>query len=166
VRQGDPHHPPRHRSLYPGDIDLTSFTYRLVLSCPTPTMDTPTLYHRTYDTVIYTFFPLAVIRPRVSFFLLFSTLSRRCFCTPTLHPHLTYFSIPLTYFCGHLLDINKIILSYLTDRLGPPHLHDHSLIPSVLKSSISLHASDQVCPCHLGLNTLLKNGMLRNVART
>jgi hypothetical protein len=27
-----------------------------------------------------------------------------------------YFLVPLTYFCGHLLDINKIILSYHLDR--------------------------------------------------
>jgi hypothetical protein len=75
-------------------------------------MDTTTLYHCTYDTTIYTF-SLVAIRRRVSFFMIFSALSRRCFCTPALYPHLLYSSVPLTYFCGHSLDINKIILSYL-----------------------------------------------------
>jgi hypothetical protein len=40
---------------------------------------------------------------------------------------------------------------------GPPHLHVHSLNPSVLKSSISLHTSNQATPSCLRLNALLRN---------
>jgi hypothetical protein len=33
---------------------------------------------------------------------------------------------------------------------GPPNLHVHTLNPSILKSSVSLHARNQVTPCYLG----------------
>jgi hypothetical protein len=37
---------------------------------------------------LYTFHSLVVTRPRVSFFMIFSAFSRRCFGTPTLYPYL------------------------------------------------------------------------------
>ena len=44
---------------------------------------------------------------------MFSTFSRGFFHTPTLYSYWMYPLVPLTYFCGHSLDINKIILFYL-----------------------------------------------------
>lgn len=41
-------------------------------------------------------------------------------------------------------------------HLGPLHLHVHSLNKSIIKSSTILHASNQVCLCHLGLDSLLE----------
>jgi hypothetical protein len=42
-------------------------------------------------------------------------------------------------------------------HVGPPHLHNHPLNPSVLKSSTNLLVRNQVRLCHPRLNTLLQN---------
>jgi hypothetical protein len=52
-----------------------------------------------------------------SFFMKFSALSRSCVCTPTLYSYMLSSSVPLTHFCGYSVDINKIILSYLSRGL-------------------------------------------------
>jgi hypothetical protein len=85
-----------------------------LLSCPlfqTWTNSLSILYHHSFVTVIYMYFEAVLLQ--VSLFMLFLTFSRSCACTLTLYSYL-YSSVPLTYFCGHLLDINKIILSYLS----------------------------------------------------
>ena len=45
-------------------------------------------------------------------FILFLALFRSFTSTPTLHSCWLYSSFPLPYFCGNLLDISNIILSY------------------------------------------------------
>jgi hypothetical protein len=44
-----------------------------------------------------------------------------------------YLIVPLTYFCGHLLDINKIILSYLPLTYPPPLYHLPPLLQNLEK---------------------------------
>jgi hypothetical protein len=136
-----PVRPPRPRPSDPGDLDIISLIVRSLshslsldrlLSCPlfqSWTNSLSILYHRTFVTVIYMYFEAVLLQ--VSFFMLFSAFSRRCACTPTLYSYLLYSSVPLTYFCGHLLDINKIILSYLTGfyrvkRWVRTHMHPSS----------------------------------------
>ena len=51
--------------------------------------------------------------------------SRSCVCTPTLYSYWMYPLVSLTYFCGHLLDINKIILSFHNHC----QFHDRHLLP-------------------------------------
>jgi hypothetical protein len=90
-----------------------SFSLDKLLSCSlfqSWTNSHSILYHHTFVMVIYMCFEVVLLQ--VSFFMLFSTFSRSCTCTPILYSYLLYSSVPLTYFCGHLLDINKIILSY------------------------------------------------------
>ena len=107
---------------------------------------TLTLYHCTYDTVIDFFWCwLDLVTSLVntylgctftfyvSFFILLSAFSRSYFCAPTLYSHWMHPLVPLTYFCGHSLDINKIILSYLIKRsdslslVGYPCCVPHSM---------------------------------------
>jgi hypothetical protein len=62
----------------------------------------------------------SLIRENDKSHMLFSALSTSGACTPTLYSYLVSSSIPLTYFCGHLLDINKIILYlfFIISELG------------------------------------------------
>ena len=122
-----PIRPPRPWPSNSTDIDIISLIIRSpshflsldrLLSCPlfqSWTNSLSILYHRSFVMVIYMYFEAILLQ--VSLFMLFSTFSRRCTCTPTLYSYLLYSLVPLTYFCGHLLDINKIILSYLIESL-------------------------------------------------